>query len=193
MAASRDYEKNYNLSLEEVKRVARRKNVHLVSADNKGSLKNIFNKGLDTGRDQYVMIHYQTGDDENSRYGHWVGMIIKPKEKMIYYMDSYGIYPDDELEYIPKEYRRETGQSRRDVGVFLYRAINEFGYRVRYNDVRLQGKGKGIGTCGRYVGMFLFYGATPEEFAIGIKKMMKDMKVRSADDVVVDLTREIIQ
>lgn len=184
------HEKNYNLSVDEVKRIARRRNICLVGADNKRTLKDIFNRGLDTGRDQYIILHYQTGDDDYSRYGHWVGMIIKPKIKMIYYMDSYGIYPDDQLEFIPDEYRNETGQSIRDVGIFLYRAINEFGYRVRYNNVRLQGKGNHIGTCGRYVGMFLYSGGSPEEFASSIKKLVKGK--RTADDVIVELTRQII-
>lgn len=184
--------KQYNLSLKEVKEIARRKNIYLVSADNKDTLKKIFNKGLDTGRDQYVMIHYQTGNDNNSRYGHWVGMILKPKEEMIYYMDSYGIYPDDELEFIPDDYREETGQSRRDIGMFLYRAINDFGYRVRYNDIKLQAKGNNVGTCGRYVGLFLYYGEPPEEFAAMIKEQVRKMRVKTPDDVVVKLTQEII-
>jgi hypothetical protein len=185
-------EKEYNLSLDEVKEIAGRKGVHLVSADNKLSLKKIFNKGLDTGRDQYVIIHYQTGNDENSRYGHWVGMIIKPKTKMIYYMDSYGIYPDDELDYIPYEYRKETGQLNRDVGIFLYRAINEFGYRVRYNDDKLQASGDNIGTCGRYVGLFLRTKVEPEVFASLIRTKEESMRLKSPDDVIVAMTREII-
>ncbi len=189
---SSEKEKEYNLSLDEVKEIAGRKSIHLVSADNKYSLVRIFNKGLDTGRDQYVIIHYQTGDDNNSRYGHWVGMIIKPKRKMIYYMDSYGIYPDDELEYIPYKYRKKTGQINRDVGTFLYRAINYFGYKVRYNDDKLQASGDNIGTCGRYVGLFLRTKVEPEVFASLIRKMGISTNLKSPDDVVVAMTREII-
>lgn len=185
-------EKERNLSLEEVKEIAGRRSVHLVSADNKLSLKKVFNKGLDTGKDQYIIIHYQTGDDENSRYGHWVGMIIKPKSRMIYYMDSYGIYPDDELDYIPHKYRKETGQLNRDVGIFLYKAINDFGYKVRYNDEKLQSSGDNIGTCGRYVGYFLKLKMEPEVFASILRGEVESMRFKSPDDAIIAMTRGII-
>lgn len=101
-----------------------------------------------------AMIFYQTGYDivNEIRNGHWCCVAIRYPN--VYFFDSLGLFPDDELNKIPAEYRIRTNQNERVLGHILYEAKKK-GYNIHYNDVKLQEDKPGINTCGRYCAMFL--------------------------------------
>ena len=153
---------NRALTLEEVVDLSH-KGIILVTSKNKKRLYSALDDAISSNEDKFILLHYQTSNSKKSINGHWVAMIIKPKIKQIWYFDSYGFFPDNQLENIPLLYRAKTNQVSRDVGVFLYLAYKKYGFKIRYNDVKLQRSGKNIATCGYYSAYFLRKNCTPEK------------------------------
>ena len=86
-------------------------------------------------------------------YGHWVAILETPEG--IEHFDSYGILPDNELQWVPVEFRHESGQDVKH----LLRMMYATGKKINYNSHRLQGKD--TSTCGRWAAlriMFSFLG-----------------------------------
>lgn len=179
--------KDYNLSLDDIKSISKRR-LSLISADNKSQLNRILKSADRTGNNRYILIHYQTSNDHHTRYGHWAAMIIKPRDRVINYFDSYGYYPDDQLEQIPDTYRHLTRQNHRDIGNFLYKAIKFHGYTVDYNDHPLQKMSRRVSTCGRYCALFLYLDCSPDQFFKTITYYKNHLHKKSFDDTVVSLT-----
>lgn len=176
-----------DLSLEEVIEIGGRE-VELITADSKERLRRIMEEGIRERKDKYIIVHYQMSHTRRTAEGHWAGMIIKQKIREIYYFDSYGYFPDDQLEMIPIEYRKRTNQVYRDIGKFLYEAIKERGYRVRYNDKKMQASDKRIATCGRYVGLFIKMGKSPEEYGEILGRIKEIAGIISYDELITKLT-----
>jgi hypothetical protein len=61
------------------------------------------------------------------------------------HFDSYGMSPDRQLEFIPREYLEATGQGRPHLARLLLPFDN-----VAYSPTRLQYLRPGISTCGRW-------------------------------------------
>lgn len=101
-----------------------------------------------------MMVFYETDIDPifNKKYGHWACLAIKYPN--VYFFDSLGIFPDDELNEIKPLYREVSGQSSRSLGKILYRLSN-IGYNIHYNDIKFQEDRSGINTCGRFCALFL--------------------------------------
>lgn len=76
-------------------------------------------------------------------YGHWC-VLFKRSENEIDYFNSYGTKPDIDLTKIPKDSLYEYGQSE----PILYELLAKSGYKVEYNNSKLQKRTKGISTCG---------------------------------------------
>lgn len=81
-------------------------------------------------------------------YGHWCAL-IKLDDHTIEFFNPYGGYPDDSLEYISKEFRKESNQ---DHPYLSYLMMNS-PYQLSYNEHKFQKRGNNIKTCGRWSAM----------------------------------------
>jgi hypothetical protein len=129
--------------------------LYVITPENKFKLLDIIKdlKGSEY-RPVKILVFYETDSDpiKGTRMGHWCCMGIKGKD--IYFFDSLGLFPDDELDKISPDYRKATNQGERVVGKILYQLANR-GFRIHYNDLPFQETGPGINTCGRYCALFL--------------------------------------
>lgn len=78
-------------------------------------------------------------------YGHWVGVLETPEG--IEHFDSYGLKPDAELAWVPREYREAFAAT----APHLVRLLARDGRDVNYNEYKLQSSSPEIATCGRWV------------------------------------------
>jgi len=136
------------------------------------------------GEHKAVVILYETKDKiapdgERDVYGHWV-CIFEIAPGVAEFFDSYGIRVDDELKFISPEYAFETKQMGR-----LTDLIKASPYRVVYNKVRLQTKGKAIETCGRWVALRLRWRQTP---LADFQRLFVEGKKMTPDEYVTTLT-----
>ena len=131
-----------------------------------------------------LVLLYETGPN----YGHWT-CLLKHPNNVIEHFDSYGLIPDDELKFIPKKYRKESGQDHNYLTELLYKS----GCDIEYNHTVLQKYNKDAGydnaTCGRWCAVRIYFRRVP------LKKFVKIMKSGekygvSPDDVVVYLTAQ---
>ena len=76
------------------------------------------------------------------RYGHYTCVFRRGKTVEVF--DSYGIKPDDEFEFIPEHFRKESGQDYAHLSWLLYNSP----YSIHFNDHKLQRRAAGIATCG---------------------------------------------
>ncbi len=116
-------------------------------------------------------------------YGHWTSLIRtiyfdkkEPEKLCVSYevFDPYGIFPDTELNYIPDQFRKESGQDYPHLSYLLFQKLSEAkqenatsiggegtgsgislvpSIEVIYNKHRLQNESTGmkdINTCGRW-------------------------------------------
>ncbi len=79
------------------------------------------------------------------RSGHYICVFERPGGS-IEVFDSLGYVPDDELDFIPSEFRKRSNQDHSWLLVLLQRS----GRRVEYNEVPLQRDEPGVATCGRW-------------------------------------------
>lgn len=94
------------------------------------------------GRDGTCILLYESKQD----YGHWCCMIQR-KNKTVEVFDSYGIKPDNELNYIKSYWKKKLGQSYPKLTKLLIESSNK---KFIYNQYRLQKMKPNINTCGRY-------------------------------------------
>ena len=91
-----------------------------------------------------VVIRYIT----QVNYGHWT--CVFRKGTTIYVFDSYGCFPDTQLDRIPDSLRRKTNQSDPHLTRMLLQWMDNGG-KVDYNQYKLQGSNTGLATCGDWV------------------------------------------
>lgn len=90
------------------------------------------------GQHKACFLLYETQKD----YGHWCCLYMI--NDVIYFFDSYGFVPDDELGFIHKKFREESKQNYQYLTKLLYDAKK----KVEYNQYRLQSFNEDIATCG---------------------------------------------
>jgi hypothetical protein len=120
------------------------------------------------GKHGNLIILYLTGEN----IGHWVGLIkhvqkksktlqrikkvsdqpaeatkFKHNDYTVEMFDSYGYVLDDQLEFVPHEFRK---MYKEDLP-HLLKVIFDSGRKVEYNDAHLQSSEDGISTCGFWV------------------------------------------
>ena len=178
-----------SLSYYDVIKILGKIKVHLVTADNKAKMYFIYRMNR---KKRYInfLIHYKTGINGDIDIGHWVGLVIDNKNKVVTFFDSYGRFPDDSLELISKEYRIRTNQNRRDIGEFMY-SLGEEGYELRYSEKQYQKVSNNINTCGRWVAFFMIFlndGGKEENFYEYVNKLKKLLMCKSKDELVVKIT-----
>jgi hypothetical protein len=181
----------YELSKQDIEEIANQR-ITIITAQNKTIILNsIFNTPINKHNTPYL-VHYQTDNHGRTIVGHWACMIINKYNKTVYWFDSYGIFPDDELDFIPYSYRRITNQKNRYIGNFLYTLMNR-GYKISYNDKQLQRLGDGIATCGRYCALFIaLQPITPEDFVAYLNEFKPSKYPNGYDDIVTIITSKII-
>lgn len=113
------------------------------------------------GKHGTLILLYET----RNNFGHWV-CLFKRDKNTIEFFDSYGLLPDDELKFIPDHFRMISEQVLPHLTSLLYHS----GYKVIYNEHRLQRKLRDVSTCGRHVACRInFKNKTLEDYVKMIK------------------------
>jgi len=100
------------------------------------------------GKYNAVVILYET----KKKFGHWT-LLFKLNHDTVEFFDSYSMLPDDELKFIPHNFRMSNNELLPHLTYLLYSS----GYQVEYNDYPLQNKKQGVNTCGRHVATRLLH------------------------------------
>ncbi len=77
-------------------------------------------------------------------FGHWCAII--KYGNTVEFFDSYSGYPDDVLDFIPKEFRVKSKQKY----PYLTKLLYECPYKIEFNDHKYQKLSHDISTCGRH-------------------------------------------
>ena len=84
--------------------------------------------------------------EKRPRMGHWVCCFLVNRNR-IEFFDSYGIFIDDELNFIDKEFKKEKNMTVK----YLSKLIKKSNIpEIEYNQYVFQELKKGINTCGRH-------------------------------------------
>lgn len=130
-----------------------------------------------SGRNRPIALLYEA----EPNMGHWVSL-IRHGPNQYEFMDPYGLSPDDEFKFIPKDYREISGQMVKHL-----RGMGKSSDVVMYWSKKpIQGQASHIATCGRWVGlrcrmrqmplkdfrnMFQDSRYTPDELVTGVTNM----------------------
>jgi hypothetical protein len=112
-------------------------------------------------------------------YGHWICMIKHPDNR-IEFFDPYGMFIDDQLEFITDEFRKESNQEKPILSKMLY----DSPYKIVYNKSQIQKYSNDISSCGRHVAFRIVMRDQPLNRYV---EMLKNNKY-DADTVVTYLT-----
>jgi hypothetical protein len=97
--------------------------------------------------------------EQKNNFGHWC--CVFKNGDTVYFFDSYGVFPDDQLEEIDLKFRLKSGQAYRTLSALM--ALSP--YNIDYNDHQLQSNEENINTCGRWcVARILNKHLTSDEF-----------------------------
>lgn len=77
-------------------------------------------------------------------YGHWI--CLSKHGNLIEYFDPYGQFIDHWIEYVPKDFAKESNQDHS----YLSKLLLKSKYDLSYNEYPFQSEKKGISTCGRW-------------------------------------------
>ncbi|MEM3062117.1 MAG: hypothetical protein QW303_01035 [Nitrososphaerota archaeon] len=116
--------------------------------------------------------------------GHWTALIFHKHRKIIEFFDPYGLQPDEQKFFIPKNFWLNS---------FLRRLLFKFmlthpDWKVEYNEVPLQEWDKNISTCGRWVGVRIFFRKLPLE-----KFQNYFLNIKNKDFVIYQISKNILQ
>jgi hypothetical protein len=148
---------------------------------NSDNLDDMFN-GYDN-----ILISYDHAMKGNTITGHWC-CLKKLDNKSIVFFDSYGEFPDSQLDNIDKEYREENNMIRSHLSHLL---IDSKFKNIYYNQFEFQCLEPGINTCGRWCGLFLRLAMKPEPFKELIDHLC-NMFDLYPDELVTYLTQQFI-
>jgi hypothetical protein len=143
-----------------------------------------------------ALVLYQSSNEGPTVIGHWT-LLKRLDDNNIVHFDSYGHFPDDQLNSISNEYRRDTNQMKRN----LSRLLVDSDYKtIHYNPHKYQNYYRVIGgnryrinTCGRHCVVYAKSKFEPEEYFKRMKKLKNIMdninrNNNTYDDIVSDLT-----
>ena len=143
-----------------------------------GQLNNIKNLNNLFGSDNTCILLYESKQD----YGHWICLIQHPKG-IVEVFDSYGIKPDNELNYINSYWKKKLGQNYPKLTQLLVKSKNK---KFIYNQYRLQKMLDGINTCGRHCICRINFKDIPlDEYVIFLRTLGKP------DEIVTLMTSDI--
>lgn len=135
-----------------------------------------------------VLLLFQKQHENNIIDGHYCGLLKKGND--LYFYDSYGDFPTDQLKYINPDYRAETDQVKN----YLADLLIDSPYRIHYNPYKHQEVKRGINTCGRHVASFLKAEMDPEDYHKLYKSIKKTLKYNGKynDRAITDLTSDMV-
>jgi len=99
---------------------------------------------------------------QSNHNGHWISVIYHPNMKLVEHFDSYGLSPAQESGggYTSNQYVKEHLLNN------LYKQATFSGYKVQYNEAKLQQMQHSINDCGRWASTRgIFKESTNKEFA----------------------------
>lgn len=101
--------------------------------------------------------------ETKKNYGHWC-CIFKVTNELLEFFDPYGIFPDQELKFIKKDFQIASRQNE----PYLCKLMLESPYVLSYNHFRFQKYKKGVNSCGRWCGLRIIFRNLPLELFIEI-------------------------
>jgi len=122
--------------------------------------------------------------ETKENFGHWT-CVYQNDSNVIDFFDSYGLKPDNELKFIPAQFRTKSNQAFTHLTDLLYKS----GCDVEYNHTRLQASLTGVNTCGRWVVARLLLRDMP--LANFVKFFKSKLLGLSPDQLVTYLTAKI--
>lgn len=135
------------------------------------------------GKDGSCILLYESKQD----YGHWIAMIQR-NDKSVEVFDSYGIKPDNQLNYINSYWKIKLGQNYPKLTKLLIDSPNK---KFIYNQYRLQKMNKNINTCGRYcITRIRLKELSLDAFVTLLREFAKKLKC-TVDDIVTIMTKNI--
>lgn len=138
------------------------------------------------------LVFYETYHDVRTdvRHGHWCAIALKGRE--VFFFDSLGIFPDDELTKISMK-RMLGNHNRRYIAMMLHELMQR-GYKIHYNPNKLQEDIPAVSTCGRFVVVFLEEAIKQADPYGYIKQLLEPYKYKGEryyDEAVVRYTELI--
>ena len=129
------------------------------------------------GQHDALVLLYETKEN----FGHWVA--IFKRGNLIEHFDSYGYFPDDELDFIPDYFREIEGIDYPHLSYLLDKSP----YKLSFSEHKLQKHKEDVNTCGRWVIARLLLRHLP------LKDFEKLFKGKEFDpDFIVTLFTELI-
>ncbi len=126
---------------------------------------------------------------ENGTTGHWISLI--KKGNTVEFFDPYGYFPDSQGKNLgtPDVINEQFGQNNPR---FL-QLIRDAGYDLTFNDKPVQKEAFDVATCGRHTASrLIFYKLNLKQYH-ELMKRLKDESLKDADDVVTQLTYDILK
>ena len=114
-------------------------------------------------------------------FGHWV--VVCRRSSSVYFFDSYGLFPDDEIQYTGKDYPHWLS------AIFMKALEQPKPVKITYNDIPLQDiTNPDSATCGRWCALYalLYKDVSMKEFADIFKGLDKDLAVTLLTSFVPD-------
>jgi hypothetical protein len=145
------------------------------------------------GNKKKVIMLYLTHNDGQNMVGHWVLLtrVNRKGKTIIEFNDSYGLFPDKQLNFVSKQKQEQLGQDEKYLTKLLYEASKLPNTEIHYNEMGLQKKGKGINSCGRWVGFRGRNYLTPLEDYQAFFKDAKKRKV-NLDELITIETNKLL-
>jgi len=88
-----------------------------------------------------------------ANFGHWTALIKDPgaQQGSIEIFDPYGMKPDEELKYIPDEFKQKSNQERQHLSYIAADDLKKGKIKeIFYNKYPLQSEIENTNTCGRW-------------------------------------------
>lgn len=137
-----------------------------------------------------IILLYLNDKTPNAIIGHWCALTRYPGVEKVCFMDPYGILPDNQLKWHPKEKRIELEQTEPHLTRLLSDYANRGG-KVEYNEMKFQEKDDDIATCGRHSGLRCRFHDVPlKQYQNIFKKQRKNGK--NLDELVTVITDKLI-
>lgn len=147
------------------------------------SIEELFSNGIKKN-----LILYLQDKQGNDYSGHWVA--LTKHNDIVTFMDPYGIIPDNQIDWNPKDKQKRLNQDEN----YLTRLLHDYSRRggiVEYNEMRFQKRGSNINTCGRHAGIWSRFHEVPLVIYQNMFKKLRE-NGHNLDEVSVELSDPLI-
>ena len=143
------------------------------------------------GRYHIILLLYVNSEHGNDVQGHWTLMTKVKRDDgytIVEFMDPYGLFPDDELNFYTDNWRHKSGQDYNILTKLLYDFSLNPKHKIYYNELKLQIDDPHINTCGRWCAIRAhFYRVPLKDF----QKIFKRLKNYDLDELSVYLSNKL--